>query len=128
MLWTDVRPDVEAPPPLLAGKRNPSSASAMNHSQGRELTFTPLVSTSLNQTVRLFESPPPDEKTTSGNQCCHRSGSQRRTCFCQGLSLLNGSLSGIAASSVKREPLGKTIVVDRSEERRVGKECRSRWS
>src|SRR5258706_3817693 len=39
----------------------------------------------------------------------------------------------IAARAVDRiddpyQPLGKTLFVVRSEERRVGKECRSRWS
>src|SRR5438552_11159398 len=32
------------------------------------------------------------------------------------------------AESYKRDPQGLTALMNRSEERRVGKECRSRWS
>src|ERR1039457_4462698 len=37
-------------------------------------------------------------------------------------------LGSVLAEMVRLSPAGRHIAVERSEERRVGKECRSRWS
>ena len=41
----------------------------------------------------------------------------------------NRTITGVVISGEDNEPLiGASVYVNRSEERRVGKECRSRWS
>src|SRR2546430_16675062 len=57
----------------------------------------------------------------------------RRKAMLEDIAILTGGRAitedlGIKLENVKIEELGKAKKVTRSEERRVGKECRSRWS
>jgi hypothetical protein len=94
--------------------RESSLATAANQVQGRDETLAPLASTSLNQTVRQFELPPPDEENGAGTQPCHWRGSRRRAALCHGLSVVNRWSPTVVPSSVKREPSASTTVLGRN--------------